>query len=137
MSQAQTTVSVARTAAPPLPTALERAFALQFKASRAEPYPSQGLRRDRLTRLIDLLCTHQDALCAAVAEDFGVRSALSSKLFDILPPVNALKYARAQLPKWMRPQRRGYPRLSSARSRCNARHRARSPIPRLNCASIV
>ncbi len=92
-----------------LPTsiaALERAFSVQREASRAEPYPSLDLRRDRLTRLIELLCAHQDALCAAVAEDFGVRSALSTKLFDILPPVNALKYARAQLAGWMRPQRR-------------------------------
>jgi coniferyl-aldehyde dehydrogenase len=93
---------------------------VQVKASRAEPYPSLALRRDRLTRLIDLLCTHQDALCAAVAEDFGVRSALSTKLFDILPPLNALKYARKQLPKWMQPQRRrsSFPyNLIGARSR--------------------
>ena len=88
------------------PPALERAFALQREASRAQPYPSLELRRDRLTRLIDLLCTHQDALCAAMTDDFGVRSALSSKMFDILPPVNALKYARARVAGWMRPQRR-------------------------------
>ncbi len=105
MIQAQAPVNVVRTAEP-APTPLERAFALQRKASRAQPYPSLELRRDRLTRLIELLCTHQDALCAAVAEDFGVRSALSTKLFDILPPLNALKYARSHLPRWMRPQRR-------------------------------
>jgi coniferyl-aldehyde dehydrogenase len=99
-------LSVVRTAALPAPSPLERAFALQRKASREQPYPSLELRRDRLTRLIELLCTHQDALCAAVAEDFGVRSALSSKLFDILPPLNALKYARSHLAKWMQPQRR-------------------------------
>ncbi len=108
----QASVSVGRAtaptvpSAPPVPTALERAFAVQRNASRAAPYPSLQLRRDRLTRLIDLLCTHQDALCAAVAEDFGVRSALSTKMFDILPPLNALKYARRHLPRWMRPQRR-------------------------------
>jgi coniferyl-aldehyde dehydrogenase len=106
VSQAPAPVSIVRTAAPPLPTALESAFALQRKAARAEPYPSLELRRDRLTRLIDLLCTHQDALCAAVAEDFGVRSVLSTKLFDILPPLQALKYARAHVAAWMRPQRR-------------------------------
>jgi coniferyl-aldehyde dehydrogenase len=106
MSQAQTPLTAVRMAAPPVPTTLERTFALQRHASRAQPYPSLELRRDRLTRLIDLLCTHQDALCAAMAEDFGVRSALSSKLFDILPPVNALKYARAHVAAWMRPQRR-------------------------------
>jgi coniferyl-aldehyde dehydrogenase len=99
---------------------MERVFAVQRKASRAEPYPSLELRRDRLTRLIGLLCTHQDSLCAAVAGDFGVRSALSTKLFDILPPLNALKYARAQVARWMRPQRRrsNFPyNLSGASSR--------------------
>jgi coniferyl-aldehyde dehydrogenase len=107
-------------AEPYLEPALERAFALQHEASRAEPYPSLELRRSRIARVIDLLCTHQDALCAAMAGDFGVRSALSSKLFDILPPLNALKYANAHLPKWMRPQRRrsSFPyNLIGARSR--------------------
>jgi coniferyl-aldehyde dehydrogenase len=99
-------VSLNRTVAGTVPTPLERAFAVQREASRALPYPTLELRRDRLSRLIDLLCTHQDSLCAAVAEDFGVRSPLSTKLFDILPPLNALKYARAQVARWMRPQRR-------------------------------
>jgi len=108
------------TSAAAFETDLERAFALQREASRAQPYPSLELRSDRLTRVIELLCTHQDALCAAMAEDFGVRSALSSKLFDILPPLNALKYARAHLGGWMRPQRRhsSFPyNLIGARSR--------------------
>jgi coniferyl-aldehyde dehydrogenase len=93
-------------AVPSSMAALEQAFSVQRDASRAESYPSLEVRRDRLTRLIDLLCAHQDALCAAVAEDFGVRSVLSTKLFDILPPVSALKYAREHLAEWMRPQRR-------------------------------
>jgi coniferyl-aldehyde dehydrogenase len=91
---------------PASPANLERVFALQHAASRREPYPSFAQRRDRLSRLIDLLCTHQDALCAAVAADFGRRSALNTRLFDILPPLNALKYARSQLAAWMRPTRR-------------------------------
>jgi coniferyl-aldehyde dehydrogenase len=101
-------MSLARSPASPAPapTPLERAFAVQRDASRAAPYPPLELRRDRLSRLIDLLCTHQDALCAAVAVDFGVRSPLSTKLFDIVPPLNALKYARANVARWMRPQRR-------------------------------
>jgi coniferyl-aldehyde dehydrogenase len=100
-------VSIVRAAVPSTSmAALEQAFSAQREASRADPYPSLELRRDRLTRAIDLLCTHQDALCAAVAADFGVRSALSTKLFDILPPVNALKFARAHLREWLRPRRR-------------------------------
>jgi coniferyl-aldehyde dehydrogenase len=85
---------------------LQRLFVLQFKASRDDPYPPEALRRDRISRLIDLLCTYQTELCDAVAADFGRRSADNTKLFDILPPINALKYAREHLSAWMRPVRR-------------------------------
>lgn len=85
---------------------LERIFAAQRAASRLDPFPSEAVRRDRLTRLIDLLCTNQDQLCSAVVRDFGRRSAENTKLFDILPPINALKYAAAHLASWLRPRRR-------------------------------
>ncbi|HWS63670.1 MAG TPA: aldehyde dehydrogenase family protein [Steroidobacteraceae bacterium] len=85
---------------------LERIFAAQRAASRLDPFPSEAVRRDRLTRLIDLLCTNQDQLCSAVVRDFGRRSAENTKLFDILPPINALKYAAAHLTPWLRPRRR-------------------------------
>jgi len=79
---------------------------VQRGASRLDPFPSEAVRRDRLTRLIDLLCTNQDQLCSAVVRDFGRRSAENTKLFDILPPINALKYAAAHLTPWLRPRRR-------------------------------
>jgi coniferyl-aldehyde dehydrogenase len=85
---------------------LQRVFLQQQLASRREPYPAVQVRRDRIARLIDLLCTHQDELCEAVGADFGRRSAANTKLFDILPPINALKYAAAQVGAWMRPRRR-------------------------------
>jgi len=85
---------------------MRRVFSLQHAASRADPFPSESLRRDRLERLIDVLLTHQDALCDAVEHDFGRRSATNTRLFDILPPLNALKYARDHLSSWMRPRRR-------------------------------
>jgi len=87
-------------------SSMQELFALQRAASRSEPYPSQSVRRDRITRLIDLLFSHQTELCEAVAVDFGRRSADNTKLFDILPPINALKYAREHLAAWMRPERR-------------------------------
>jgi coniferyl-aldehyde dehydrogenase len=85
---------------------LQRIFALQRGAFRREPYAPLAVRRDRLRRLIDLLYTHQDEICAAVAADYGRRSAFNTKLFDILPPLNALKYAMANVEAWMRPLRR-------------------------------
>lgn len=90
----------------PANTELERVFALQRAASRREPYPTETLRRDRISRLIELLCMHQREFCDATASDFGRRSAENTKLFDILPPINALKYARSHLSAWMRPIRR-------------------------------
>jgi coniferyl-aldehyde dehydrogenase len=90
----------------PALSSMADAFAAQHAASRQEPYPSQALRHDRITRLIDLLCTHQTELCEAVAADFGRRSAQNTQLFDILPPINALKYAREHLKSWMQPVRR-------------------------------
>ncbi len=55
---------------------------------------------------MELLLAHQEELCAAVEHDFGRRSATNTRLFDILPPLNALKYARDHLSTWMRPKRR-------------------------------
>lgn len=81
-------------------------FESQHAASRAQPYPAQSVRRDRIERLIHLLLAHQDKLCEAVANDFGKRSATNTRLFDILPPLNALKYAADNLRSWMRPRRR-------------------------------
>jgi coniferyl-aldehyde dehydrogenase len=100
-----------RTAAGVLPDTaaledLRRVFELQHAASRREPYPPAAVRRDRLSRLIDCLVTNQDALCEAVDRDFGRRSAANTKLFDILPPINACKYALRHLPSWLRPARR-------------------------------
>jgi len=85
---------------------MRRLFSLQHAASREDPFPSESLRRDRIERLINLLLSHQEVLCEAVEHDFGRRSATNTRLFDILPPLNALKYARDHLSSWMRPRRR-------------------------------
>jgi coniferyl-aldehyde dehydrogenase len=85
---------------------MRRIFFLQHAASRQEPYPSESVRRDRIARLIDLVLAHQNELCEAIEQDFGKRSATNTRLFDILPPLNALKYARENLRRWMQPKRR-------------------------------
>jgi coniferyl-aldehyde dehydrogenase len=85
---------------------MRRVFSVQRAASRQDPYPSESLRRDRIERLIQLLLAHQHELCKAVEHDYGRRSATNTRIFDILPPLNALKYARENLSMWMRPKRR-------------------------------
>lgn len=63
-------------------------------------------RRDRLDRCIRLLVEHGDALCQAMAEDFGWRSHDQSRLTDIAASIAPLKHARSHVEKWMRPERR-------------------------------
>lgn len=68
--------------------------------------PSAALRKDRLTRCIDLLLTHKDDFIAAMNADFGVRSLDMTALTDIAGAIAPLKSARAQLDRWMRPMKR-------------------------------
>ncbi len=78
----------------------------QRAAFQAEGIPDAAARRDRLTRAIDLLVSHQAQLCEAGASDFGQRSATLTRFVDILPALSALKHARRHVGRWMRPQRR-------------------------------
>ncbi len=68
--------------------------------------PSPALRKDRLTRCIDLLLTHKDDFVDAMNADFGVRSRDMTLLTDIAGAITPLKHARASLERWMKPQRR-------------------------------
>lgn len=79
---------------------------LQKLAHAREPYPSYKARIDRLDRLLVLLKSEQWRLCEAIAEDFGTRSSENSRLFDILPSVHAIKFAKSNLKSWMKPERR-------------------------------
>ena len=86
----------------------------QRSAFLAEGVCSLRVRRDRLTRAIDLLVSHEAELCDAIALDFGQRSGSLTRFMDIFPSVHALKYARKHVARWMRPRRRalGFPNLA-------------------------
>jgi coniferyl-aldehyde dehydrogenase len=77
----------------------------QQAAFRAEAGADARVRRDRLKRAIALLVNHQVEICAALAHDFGRRSATLTRFVDILPAVASLKHARARVGRWMRPRR--------------------------------
>ncbi|WP_215782366.1 coniferyl aldehyde dehydrogenase [Paludibacterium sp. B53371] len=85
---------------------LEAAFAAMQAASRREPFPDLALRRQRLTRLADVLFQHQDAIAAAISADFGHRSAEETRLAELFPSLEGIRHARHHLRRWMRPQRR-------------------------------
>jgi coniferyl-aldehyde dehydrogenase len=90
----------------------------QRSAFLAEGFVSDYVRRDRLTRAIDLLVSHEAQICDAVAADFGRRPANLTRFMDIFPAVHALKFARKNLKRWMRPLPRtlGFPNLAPGSS---------------------
>ena len=84
----------------------QRIFKLQRDACLRDPYPSLELRRDRLRALEAILITNTDAICDAIREDFGHRSAEESKILELFPSVDGIRHALKKLPAWMRPERR-------------------------------
>ncbi|MGL5813637.1 MAG: coniferyl aldehyde dehydrogenase [Aeromonas sp.] len=76
------------------------------QAYQAEPMPSLDARKDRLLRLKQALLAHKQALCQALASDYGRRSDHDSLIADILPCVMQINYCRKRLGRWMKPERR-------------------------------
>jgi coniferyl-aldehyde dehydrogenase len=68
--------------------------------------PTQRERTERLDKAIALLVDHQQALVDALDQDFGARSKDSSLLTDVASSISALKFAKDNLARWMRPERR-------------------------------
>ena len=85
---------------------MNRVLAMQKRANAAKGPPSAALRRDRLTRCVSMLLTHQDDLVEAIQSDFGARSRDMTLLTDIAAAIGPLKQARAELERWMAPQKR-------------------------------
>lgn len=75
-------------------------------AQAADGVPSAETRIDRLNRAIGLLVDHRDELADALREDFGHRSVHGTLLTDVAGSIASLKYARAHVRRWMRPERR-------------------------------
>jgi coniferyl-aldehyde dehydrogenase len=86
----------------------------QRAAFFSEEISRPRVRRDRLTRAIDLLVSHEAELCDVIAQDFGQRPASLTRFMDIFPAVHALKFARKHVERWMRSQPRalGFPNLA-------------------------
>ncbi|HJS88501.1 MAG TPA: coniferyl aldehyde dehydrogenase [Steroidobacteraceae bacterium] len=91
----------AASASPEAAALLER----QRAAFMAEGAVTARVRLDRLGRTLDLLVTHQQRFCEAVAEDYGKRPPAVTLLMDVYPAVQTLRHARRSLRRWMRPRR--------------------------------
>lgn len=81
-------------------------LAKQKAAHLRDGIPSAEKRVEWLDKAIDLLVTHGDALNDAMCADFGHRSKDQSNLTDIAGSIGALKFAKANLAKWMKPEKR-------------------------------
>lgn len=85
---------------------MQRVLARQKAAQLAEGPPSAELRAARLDRCIDLLVDHADAIAEAINDDFGSRSKAVTGLTDVAASIGPLKHAKANLRKWMAPEKR-------------------------------
>ena len=85
---------------------MRRIFRLQHDASRRGPMADAALRRDRLDRLRALVSDNGEAFADAISADFGSRSRTETKLLEILPSLSAIRFARKNVARWMKPERR-------------------------------
>ncbi|HTW37518.1 MAG TPA: aldehyde dehydrogenase family protein [Steroidobacteraceae bacterium] len=88
------------------PALAARLLAAQRAAFLAEGGADVATRLDRLDRAIELLVRHEAELCAAAAGDFAQRPASLTQLMDVFPAVHALRFARRNVRRWMKPRRR-------------------------------
>lgn len=75
------------------------------RAAFARGAPDLDARRAALDALHDGVRAHQDALVAAVSEDFGGRAAEETLLLELFPLLAELKHAKGRLAAWARPRR--------------------------------
>jgi coniferyl-aldehyde dehydrogenase len=78
----------------------------QRAACVAELPVSPAIRKDRLQRCIDLLVSNKDRFVEAISDDYGHRSPMQSLLTDIMGTVKPLRYALANVDRWMKPEKR-------------------------------
>ncbi len=78
----------------------------QRKAHLKDGPPSAEKRIEWLDRSINLLVGHKDAIAEALREDFGHRSVHATLLTDVSGSIAPLKYAKENLRKWMKREKR-------------------------------
>jgi coniferyl-aldehyde dehydrogenase len=89
-----------------VPTEFIDCLARQRAAYFKDPVPSAKTRRADLETLHRMLTEHETAIVSAINADFGVRSAVETRLLELFPVREGLRSAISHLEKWMRPQKR-------------------------------
>ncbi|ROL77230.1 coniferyl aldehyde dehydrogenase [Pseudomonas vranovensis] len=86
--------------------ALDAVFATQRQAFAGNPLPSAPQRRQWLKSLREALLEQQEALIAAINEDFSGRSANETLLAELMPSIQGLRHSEKHLKQWMKASRR-------------------------------
>ena len=81
-------------------------FDLQKAAFRASPMPTAESRIASLNALKAALLRYQEPLVEAISADFGRRSADETRLAEIMPALEGIKYVSKRLRRWMKPSSR-------------------------------
>jgi coniferyl-aldehyde dehydrogenase len=81
-------------------------FGAQKAAMAREPIPTIDKRISQIDKCIALLIEYQDEICEAIAQDFSARSKEVSLFADVAAAIGSLKYAKANVRKWTKPQNR-------------------------------
>ena len=79
---------------------------IQRQAFLADSQPDIASRLDRLRRLESLLLEHGDEISAAIDADFSGRPGMETGLLELFPSLEGIAYARKNLARWMRDERR-------------------------------
>ena len=82
------------------------ALGSQRAAYLRQPVPSYEERIADLDKLAKFLREQQQAICAAINQDFGNRSVHETMLSEILPSLNEIAHVKKHLKSWMKPQHR-------------------------------
>lgn len=78
----------------------------QKLAYQRHAMPSAQERIDRLARLRHVLMKYQDQFVQAIHQDYGNRSAMETKIGELLTCLEHIKYYSKHLSKWMKPSKR-------------------------------
>ncbi|HSB96700.1 MAG TPA: coniferyl aldehyde dehydrogenase [Spongiibacteraceae bacterium] len=81
-------------------------FLAQREAYLRQPFIDYAERIANLDKLEALFTDNTDAIAAAIAKDFGHRSAVETKLLEIFGVLSGIRDTRRNLKRWMKPQRR-------------------------------
>ena len=84
--------------------ALREVFEGQRSSFRQCAPLGPGKRLEALDLLLQSVVNHQDAIVEAVSADFGQRSPRETRLLEVFPLVDEIRYVKRNLRRWMQPR---------------------------------